>query len=201
MEFWLKQDSINFQLPVPPESFEVSTGNLNTTVVVESMGEINILGKQKLDSISLRSFFPNQDYDFCQHHNFPKPYECIKIVKEIMKKGQIRLIITDTEINNLFYIENFTYGEKDGTGDVYYTIEFREFKKINSTVQAVNGSCKGAKRSGTKSVPKVYIVKSGDSLRKIAKWWYGDGNKADYLAKKNGIKNPKAIKIGTMLYL
>ncbi|KAJ51089.1 nucleoid-associated protein YgaU [Clostridium tetanomorphum] len=202
MEFWIKQNNISFQFPVPPESFEISTGNSNTTVVVEDIGEINLLGKARLETITLRSFLPNQDYDFCQYHTFPKPYECIALIKEIMEKGQVRFIITDTDINKIFYIENFTYGEKDGTGDVYFTIEFKEFKRINPLVKAVNGGITNAnKRLVNKYTPKVYVVKPGDNLWKIAKSFYGNGNKADYLAKKNGIKNPKTMKIGTVLYL
>ena len=45
MEFWLLQNKDKLQLPVPPSEFEVSVGNMNETIVVENVGEVNLLGK------------------------------------------------------------------------------------------------------------------------------------------------------------
>lgn len=49
--------------------------------------------------------------------------------------------------------------------------------------------------------PKSYVVKSGDTLPKIAVRFYGDADVWRSIAKANGIKNPKHLKVGTKLKL
>jgi nucleoid-associated protein YgaU len=58
----------------------------------------------------------------------------------------------------------------------------------------------GATTSGE---PRTYVVKSGDSLSKIAKEFYGDVKKwkTIYEANKNIIKNPDLIKPGQKLVI
>lgn len=48
---------------------------------------------------------------------------------------------------------------------------------------------------------KTYIVKADDTLSSIAKKQLGDKNKASYLAKINGIKDPNLIKAGMEILL
>lgn len=44
-----------------------------------------------------------------------------------------------------------------------------------------------------------YTVKSGDSLSKISKLFYGDMNKYNEIASANNISNPDLIKVGEQL--
>ncbi|MDZ4711746.1 MAG: LysM peptidoglycan-binding domain-containing protein [bacterium] len=46
---------------------------------------------------------------------------------------------------------------------------------------------------------KTYVVKSGDTLSKIAKEFYGDANKYMDIAKANNIDNPDKINVGQEL--
>jgi len=46
---------------------------------------------------------------------------------------------------------------------------------------------------------RTHTVKSGDTLSKIAKTYYGDGSFYKELAVYNGIANPNAIKVGQVL--
>ena len=46
-----------------------------------------------------------------------------------------------------------------------------------------------------------YTVKKGDNLWKICKRQLGNANLADRVAKENNLSNPKALKVGTTLYL
>lgn len=206
MEFWFLQNKDKLQLPVPPESFEISKGNMNETIIVESVGEVNLLGKSKLSTISISSFFPAQDYYFCQYHNFPKPYECVALIEKFRKLGQVRVLITESDINQIFYIEEFNYGEKDSTGDVYFSISFKEYRKV--VAKSINTSKKANKvaqkpRPTTKkpSVGRKYTVKRGECLWNIAKRFYGNGMKYKDIAKKNNIKNPNLIFPGQVLIL
>jgi nucleoid-associated protein YgaU len=44
-----------------------------------------------------------------------------------------------------------------------------------------------------------YTVKSGDSLSKISKLFYGDANKYNTIAQANGIANPDLIRAGQQI--
>ncbi|HMS32567.1 MAG TPA: LysM peptidoglycan-binding domain-containing protein [Ignavibacteria bacterium] len=46
---------------------------------------------------------------------------------------------------------------------------------------------------------KTYVVKSGDTLSKIAKEFYGDANKYMEIANANNISNPDKIDVGQEL--
>lgn len=143
IEFWFNQGRTWLQLPVPPSSYSLKLSNNNTVVNVESIGEVNILGDSKLSEISFESFFPAQEYSFCVYSDIPSPYECVaQIEKWRKKKKPIRVVLTHTDINDLFSIESFEYGEKDGTGDVYFTIALKQYKvlKVNEKIVGTWGS-------------------------------------------------------------
>jgi nucleoid-associated protein YgaU len=46
-----------------------------------------------------------------------------------------------------------------------------------------------------------YTIKSGDSLSKISKLFYGDANKYNEIAQANGIPNPDRIQAGQQINL
>lgn len=204
MEFWLMQDNDKFRLPINPEMFEHSLGKLNSIVNITDLGEVNVLGKSKLSEISLESFFPYHEYYFCEYVGFPSPYECVSIIKKFMEKGQVRLLITETDINKIYYIEDFRYGERNGSKDVYYSISFREYKSIkvktiSSTTSTSNTATSTSVRPASPPKPTTYTIKKGDTLWAIAKKYYGDGNKYKELASKNNIKNPDKIYVGQVI--
>ena len=125
MEFWLSFNNRQevLRLPVLPPSFEISKGTSITTVDVNELGEIALIGRGKLATIEISTFFPNREYPFCQYTGFPKPYECVTMIERWKdSKRPIRLIISDTNINMACCIESFSYGERDGSGDVYFTL-------------------------------------------------------------------------------
>lgn len=51
-------DSVSF--PVSPGNFEVTNPYQNTTVNINNLGQINMLGKRGLASLKFSSFFPAQ---------------------------------------------------------------------------------------------------------------------------------------------
>lgn len=155
MEFWIIQGIEYIQLPVPPAEFSISKSQGNETVTIENVGEINLIGKEKLSSISLSSFFPAQKYPFVQVRNLLKPYEYTKIIDSFRTSGKpIRLLITETDINDFFTIDSFEYGEKDGSGDVYFSISFKQYKYIKIQKQVVVPTVASAK-TATKTTNKT----------------------------------------------
>lgn len=217
LEFWLKdkENNINMRLPVSPKSFEVMYGRRIETVNITNGGDLNIYAGKNLDTIKVESFFPNGKYPFSIDNKTKKdkPYDLIAILKKWIQDKQIlQYVIPTTKISKYVIIENVTYGEKDGTGDVYYTLTLREYRQLKEFVTATKkkSSTQGTKRVDSdvdskkgNNKSKKYIVKKGDTLSSISLKFYGksSGYTKIYNANKNLIKNPNIIKIGWELII
>ena len=210
MDYYLSfnNNEERLRLPVIPSSFEVSIPHQNTTINITNLGEINLIGKTGLATMTIESFFPKQQYSFCLYKDFPHPYDCIKLLLKWKESGRpIRVIVTETPINYAMAIESITYSEVDGTGDVYFILELKEYKFIKAsnvtTTTTANGTTlkvPETKRE-TKPTPSEYVVKQGDTLWRIAKKITGEGANYKMIAEKNNIKNPDLLKVGQRLVI
>lgn len=213
MEIHLKQGKTKFRFAVIPPDYEVTKAMNNTSIDINAIGEINLLGKRKLKTIPLASFFPKQDYYFCQYTGFPTPKESVKLIEKMQEKGVVRLTMTGTPVNMDCTIENFTYGEDDGTKDIHFSIEFKEYEnpkvKAKKKKETVNKNSKkitvAATTRSSKTVESgTYKVKSGDTLSKIAKNQTGSSAnwRAIYNQNKGSIgDNPNSLYVGQKLVI
>ncbi len=113
------------------ESYECRVGNKNETVNIINAGDYLMKGKTGLKSISLSSFFPAQTYNFA--HYGGNPWGVADTIEEWRRNNEtVSFSISGTSVEFTCLIENFSMGEKDGSGDVYYTIELREYREIGS---------------------------------------------------------------------
>ena len=106
-------------------------------------------------------------------------------------------------------IESFTWGQKDGTGDIYYTLNLKEYKKVKirkiakktSTVKPTTRAVKAPTSKAEGAKKKTYTVQRGDCLWAIAKKFYGNGSQYPKIANanKDKIKNPNLIFAGQVL--
>lgn len=189
MNFWLKHtDTDKFKLPVTPKSFDVSVAHKNTVVNIVSLGEINLLGKTGLRSITLSSFFPAQDYYFAKADRKEPKYYIDKLEKWRKSNTIIRFIINGV-INMQCTMESFSWGQQDGTNDIYYDITLKEYRTVSTK-----------KRTQKKIKATKHKIKKGDTLSRIAKKYYGKSgatyrNKI-YKANKKIIKNKNKLPKG-----
>ncbi len=167
LEIWLKQNDKNFRFAVIPPEYELLSENNNTQVVINALGEINLLGKRKLKSITLSSFFPAQNYYFCQYTSFPSPQESVAIIEKMKNNGVLHLVMTETPINMDCTIESFVWGENDGTKDINFSIEFKEYRKVKIFTPDMIPTETQRTEKEVKST--TYTVVKGDNLSKIAK--------------------------------
>ncbi len=174
MEIWLKQGKESFRFAVLPPEYEITSESNNTQVTVNSFGEINLLGKRRLKTVSFSSFFPNQKYGFCEYTKFPKPKESVKLVEKMKNNGVLRLTMTG-RVNMECTIESFVWGEDDGTKDINFTLEFKEYRRVKvKTKKKKEKVTKKVRRTVTGRAGKgitntTYVVKKGDDLCKISK--------------------------------
>ena len=96
------------------------------------------------------------------------------------------------------YITNFSYGEKDGTGDVYYSMDLLEYKPITIPVINENNSSNAqntsrptennnnsSNKNNANNTQKTHKVVKGDSLWAIAQKYYGDGSQYPKIKEAN----------------
>ena len=206
MEIWLQKGGTKFQLPVLPSNYSVSGEQRNTTVNVITVGDINLLGKSGLRELPLSSFFPAQDYNFSNNANRKDPIAYVELIEKWKTSGEpIRVVITGT-LNMECSIESFVWGERDATGDIYYDLLLKEYRKpktVAVTKEATSTASNSSRSTKPASTGQSYTVKSGDSLWKIAKQMYGDGSQYTkiYEANKDKIKNPNLIYAGQNLII
>lgn len=187
MEVWLswQNNKERLRLPVLPY-FEVRVGNMNTRVNINELGNINLIGKSDLKEMTLETFFPAQEYYFCEYTGFPKPYECVEIIEGWRKSGKpIRLIITDTPINLALAIEKFSYGENDGSGDVYFTLGLAEYVFTNVKTTSKSYGYTQNNIRPAKEIPSTYVKKKNDNPITVAKKTTGNSANAKEIMDRN----------------
>lgn len=203
-EIWFKTKDKAVRLPVIPSEFErVIDAGYDTNAII-GLGDVAVLTSNGLTQLSLSSFFPNNEYSFNEYSNVPKPYDMVRYFKEWKNKGTVvRVILTGTDINQEMYITSFSYGERDGTGDVYYSMDLLEYRPIiiptitennpNNT-QNTNRPTDTNNKNNASNKQKTHKVVKGDCLYDIAKKYYGKGNSYPKIKEANKSKYPSLAK-------
>jgi hypothetical protein len=150
-------------------------------------------------------------YNFSNNKVDKDPKDYITRIENWRNSGEpIRVIIT-SGLNMECTIESFSYGEQDAMGDIYYTLNLKEYrrpkatsvkKKSSDAIPEVTTSNRKTQAKDTNS-GKTYTVKSGDCLWKIAKQFYGNGAQYTkiYEANKDKIDDPNLIYAGQVLII
>lgn len=194
MEIWFKQGKKELRLPILPASWENAGGQDNKTESVNKTGEVNLLGLDKLDTLTISAHFPDKPMYYDQYAGYPNPKKCVDIIEKMKKNGVVTLIITPY-INRQATIENFTCGFKDDdkTGDIYYTIDTMRYRK--PTTQ------KGSGRQTKKAKKRTVVVKKGDTWAKLAKKYTGSSKNAKKIKKANKMTNKKKPPTGKRIVI
>ena len=67
MEIWLKQGKKQLRLPILPQEVGESGEQDNKTEIVNALGEVNLLGLPKLETVSLEAHFPEKPMYYDQY--------------------------------------------------------------------------------------------------------------------------------------
>ena len=202
MEIYLGTDTDKIRFPVVPSTIGVNRSNNIDTQSVLKLGEVPIFNGTSLKTIELTSFFPNQEYRFCDYTGFMKPYEFSDKIQKWLYEGKpLRIIVTDSPTNMQCLIQQFDTVEQDGTRDLYFTLNLIEYRPIEipiikndtNTSNASNNTTRPTEQANN-TTQKVHKVVKGDSLWAIAQKYYGKGSLYTKIKEANKTKYPSLAK-------
>ena len=207
MEIYLGTDNDKIRFPVVPSTIGVNRSNNIDTESVLKLGEVPIFNGTSLKTIELTSFFPNQEYSFCDYTGFMKPYEFSDKIQKWMYEGKpLRIIVTDSPTNMQCLIQQFDTVEQDGTRDLYFTLNLLEYRPIEVPNLSNNNQSNNSNNSQNINRPsenndssdsnqqKIHKVVKGDSLWAIAQKHYGNGSLYPKIKEANKTKYPSLAK-------
>ena len=177
-----------FQFPVNPEEIQIRTEKQFETVNIIQLGEIDFPNQEKVKEITFSSFFP-QEYDssYCRYPNIPDPQEAMKKLTDWTTGRKVLRLLVGKPINVLVFLTAHTSIFKGGEpGDIYFDLTCRTYRSV--TVRQLSSPAAGSQQSNRvdeKLVPKIYTVKPGDNLWKIAQLQYGDASKLNGIYETN----------------
>ena len=201
MEIYLGTDDDKIRFPVLPSTIGVNRSSSIDNKSIVKLGEIPVFNGISLKTIEITSFFPNQEYSFCNYKGFMKPYEFSYKIQKWMYEGKpLRIIVTDSPTNMQCLIQQFDTNEQDGTRDLYFTLNLVEYKPV--TIPTVkensnpsdNSSRPSNEKTNSNNTQKTHKVVKGDSLWAIAKRYYGKGSLYPKIKEANKSKYPSLAK-------
>ena len=201
MEIYLGTDNDKIRFPVVPSSIGVNRSNNIDVESVIKLGEVPIFNGTSLKTIEFTSFFPNQEYNFCDYTGFMKPYEFSEKIQKWMYEGKpLRVIVTDSPTNMQCLIQQFDTVEQDGTRDLYFTLNLLEYRPIevpnlsNSSSSSSSDNLTRPSEEITNNTQKTHKVVKGDCLWDIAQKYYGKGSLYPRIKEANKTKYPSLAK-------
>lgn len=220
---YLKYTSKNKLLfPVTPSNISIDSPFGVNTIDVAHAGQFTTAGFRELKSIEFESFFPAKyNASYCTSSTIHSAEWYRKKVEAYRdKRKPLYLIVTDLKISMKVLVQDFSCEYKGGeAGDIYFTLKLVEYKSAPSTLikkkkttakkkaSTKKASTTKSRASSTKySVKKgqTHTVRTGETLQKIAKIYYGTTSKWRDIYTINRAKigaNPNKIYPGQKLVI
>ena len=147
-----QEDSGRIVFPVSPESYTISVSSRNTVANVFQVGDVNLKGKTGLREVSLNSFFPAKDYNFAKMVG--DPLSLVTQIEGWRNSDNPCRVVIGRVLNMECTIESFLWGEQDGTGDIYFTLTLKEYKRIKTKKANITVETDPPKKRETKKPKK-----------------------------------------------
>ena len=118
------------RLPVLPSEITINEPQNNETFETFK-GTVQRIGMPGLKTLTLSSFFPENNYSFAKIDKTPLEY--IQMLRDWKKRRiPIRVVIAELDFNEAMAINNFVT-KADTSNDLTYTLELSEFRFANFT--------------------------------------------------------------------
>lgn len=150
-------------LPVPPPSYSVKVANNNSIVNIQSLGDINMIGKTGLQKISFSTFLPGIDNTL---------YKAVDTAEYIKKINSLRtadtychITIVGTNVDLDVTIDSFDYEDASPVGDIDISLSLTEYKHIGDSNKQVENKT-GLNQRKITAIDKVkanLVYRKGDT--------------------------------------
>lgn len=187
----------NVSFPVLPAEIMAKNPYNTQTVNINGLGDINMKGKRGLKSVTLASFFPatetNNLMGIFSVDESADPYGSIAKIRKMAESTEPSAVnVAGTDISMPVLIKNLEYGEKDGTGDVYFSVELEEYRFISQESSAENETT-GLKSRGVGALSKATTITKGMDAMEAAHRAVQNVSKNISLAKQ-GLRKLQAVR-------
>lgn len=184
-------------LPVSPSDLMFNEDSTNETIKLLNYGEMPVGMNRKLATWSIESFFPcratsanNKNkkfkywFDISNGTEDPYTYYCKQLYE--WKKDQTPLVFMFETWNGYYscQIKGFKYGRKDSVGNIYYQLDFqeyREYSQLYSQYISIN------------SDSDTYTVQDGENILQICKKIYGSSNYYKHFMDLNNMTSTEVV--------
>lgn len=189
-------------LPVTPDRYQVEKGVNVEVVNIHALGDAIVMGYGTLATININCLLPRRSYRFSASSNAQTYIQ--RFEQWVEEKTELRFIVSGTNVNIPVRLQSISYGEQDGTNDIYADIILREYRNLQAVqVKESTAESKGRAAPETPPKSKPYEIKPGDTLSAICYDEYRDASPATYnkVAAYNNISNPHLIYAGNTIIL
>lgn len=207
------------QYPVPPEKLEVKIKGGNKTATLADGAEINLLGVPGLTDVSFTATLPGMRYPYAVYPDgfHPPRYYLDRLEALMLGKRAFQLLVSRAlpDGTPLHYtrmtatLEEYTITDDAKAGfDTTVKISLKQYAPHMTGLGVIEQNADGtftatpqAVRPAGQDIPAAYTVRAGDTLLSIAKQFLGSDTLYTALAVKNGLTNPCALAVGTVIRL
>lgn len=170
MLFSLSVGAKKILLPMNPESVTVATGSSMNTFEVLDLGEVSLPRGTQLDRIIWDGILPGESRKNASYvRNWQDPKNIVKDIETWKNNGtKVRLLVTETPINQDVYISEFKHIWRGGHGDCQYEISLVQARDLVVRVQPGEAPKPKPPPRPAPPAPQMYTVKKGDCLWDIA---------------------------------
>lgn len=190
------------QLAVNPRDIVISQPQ-NTLSYVTIRGEtVHAARGSGLTQVTLETFLPCEESRFYQGVT---PAEALAMLQRWKTEGgPVRLLISGSEIDELFLITGLRRTLTEGDRDVGVAITLKAYTYITLAEPDVVASQSAGglySRADERATMAIYVTRGGEDLWTVARICLGDGSRWRELAVKNAIADPHNLPAGKELYL
>lgn len=197
---FISADGTRLTLPVTPKDYNLHFGMDKTIVTLFQTGDYVMPGRRTVASTALECMLPAQKYPFCV--DWQEPEAILQwLQKQVEERNRVMYVITEANQSGWYYITDVSYGEQDGTGDIYAKITILPAPTLEASVTEGLPTESGGSLQEEAGTVADYVVKAGDNLWTICRSHYHDGSLCYKLAEYNGIENANIIFAGQKLML
>ena len=189
------------ELPVNPRTVVISRPqNLLRYQTIDGESIQAARGKG-LTQVALETFLPGESSRF---YRGTAPEEALALLRQWKENGTpVRLMISGTELDELFLLAELRQSLQEGDADVGIVILLKEYRflSLGENGTALQGAGGLLVRADERETPAVYITGQGEDLWTISRRLLGDGSRWKELARRNGISDPHGLPKGKEIWL